>query len=45
MIYCAKKQEYVHQDEECAGCVFYEAKIDSCDYENWIPGFIKGKDE
>lgn len=45
MIYCAKKQEYVRQDEECIGCIFYKSEEDYCDYTNWIPGLKKGRDE
>jgi len=46
MIYCDKRQEYVHQDEECMCCTFYNRNTDSCWYEEWIPGLLKkGKDE
>ncbi len=45
MIYCDKRQEYVHQNEECINCIFYNRNEDFCKYEDWIPGLIKGKEE
>lgn len=45
MIYCDKRQEYVHQDQKCDNCIFYNLKEDSCEYYLWIPGLIQHKDE
>lgn len=45
MIYCEKIHDYVEQEEKCLTCIFYKKEEDSCTYEDWHPGLIRGKDE
>ena len=54
LIYCPKYKIKITQElkEHCPSCIFYRQKEDAdgyfylvCDFENWIPGLKKGKDE
>lgn len=44
MVYCKRKKEFINP-EYCSGCIFDKLYEDSCQYKNWHPGLIKGKNE
>jgi hypothetical protein len=54
MIWCEKYKIYVETkwSDNCPSCIFYRQKEDEdghfylvCDFNNWIPGLKRGKDE